>query len=41
VLEPGGDKQMLKSGGEIDKTQDAISLTELIAKIMYGSVNKP
>jgi phospholipid/cholesterol/gamma-HCH transport system substrate-binding protein len=41
VLEPGGDKQMIKSGGEIDKTQDAISLTELIAKMMYGSVNKP
>ena len=41
VLEPGGDKQMLKNGGEIDKTQDAISLTELIAKMMYGSVNKP
>jgi phospholipid/cholesterol/gamma-HCH transport system substrate-binding protein len=41
VLEPGGDKQMLKGGSEIDKTQDAISLTELIAKMMYGSVNKP
>jgi len=41
VLEPGGDKQMIKGGGEIDKTQDAISLTELIAKMMYGSVNKP
>ena len=40
VLEPGGDKQMLKDGGEIEKTQDAISLTELIGKIMYGSVNK-
>jgi phospholipid/cholesterol/gamma-HCH transport system substrate-binding protein len=41
VLEPGGDKQMIKGGGEIEKTQDAISLTELIAKMMYGSVNKP
>jgi len=41
VLEPGGDKQIIKSGGEIDKTQDAISLTEVIAKMMYGSVNKP
>jgi phospholipid/cholesterol/gamma-HCH transport system substrate-binding protein len=41
VLEPGGDKTMLKSGGEIEHTQDAVSLTELIAKIMYGSVNKP
>jgi phospholipid/cholesterol/gamma-HCH transport system substrate-binding protein len=41
VLEPGADKTMLKSGGEIEHTQDAVSLTELIAKIMYGSVNKP
>jgi phospholipid/cholesterol/gamma-HCH transport system substrate-binding protein len=41
VLEPGGDPKMLQSGGEIDKTQDAISLTDLIAKMMYGSVNKP
>ena len=41
VLEPGGDKQLLKGGGEIDKTQDAISLTELIAKMIYGSVSKP
>ena len=41
VLEPGGDNQMLRNGGEIEKTQDAISLTELIGKIMYGSVNKP
>lgn len=35
VLEPGGDKQMLKAGGEIEKTQDAISLTDLIAKVMF------
>jgi phospholipid/cholesterol/gamma-HCH transport system substrate-binding protein len=40
VLEPGGDKQLLKAGGEVDKTQDAISLTELIAKMIYGSVSK-
>lgn len=40
VLEPGGDKKMIKAGGEIEKTQDAISLTELISKVMYGSVNK-
>jgi phospholipid/cholesterol/gamma-HCH transport system substrate-binding protein len=40
VLDPGSDTKMLAKGGEIDKTQDAVSLTELIAKIMYGSVNK-
>jgi phospholipid/cholesterol/gamma-HCH transport system substrate-binding protein len=36
VLEPGSDKKMLSGGGEIDKTQDAIPLTELIAKFMFG-----
>lgn len=36
VLEPGGDKQMLKNGGEIHQTQDSIPLTELIAKFMFG-----
>lgn len=40
VLDPGADKKMIEPGGEIEHTQDAISLTELIAKIMYGSVNK-
>jgi len=40
VLEPGSDKKMIGNGGEIEKTQDSVSLTELIAKIMYGSVNK-
>jgi len=37
VLEPGGDKQMLKAGGEIDRTQGAVPLSELIAKFMFGS----
>jgi phospholipid/cholesterol/gamma-HCH transport system substrate-binding protein len=37
VLEPGGDKQMIRNGGEIDKTQGAIPLSELIAKFMFGS----
>ena len=36
VLEPGGDKTMLKSGSEIEHTQDSIPLTELIAKFMFG-----
>ena len=36
VLDPGGDKTMLKPGGEIDKTQDAISFTELLAKFMFS-----
>lgn len=36
VLDPGGDKTMIKSGGEIANTQDAISFTELLAKFMFS-----
>ena len=36
VLDPGGDKTMLKPGGEIHNTQDAISFTELLAKFMFS-----
>ena len=36
VLDPGGDKTMLKPGGEINNTQDAISFTELLAKFMFS-----
>ena len=36
VLDPGGDKTMLKPGGEITQTQDAISFTELLAKFMFS-----
>jgi phospholipid/cholesterol/gamma-HCH transport system substrate-binding protein len=37
ILEPGGDKQLLRDGGEIEKTQGAIPLSELIAKYVFGS----
>jgi len=36
VLDPGGDKTMIKPGGEITQTQDAISFTELLAKFMFS-----
>ena len=36
VLDPGGDKTMLKPGGEIHNTQDAISFTELLARFMFS-----
>lgn len=36
VLEPGGDRKMIAAGGEIDKTQGAVPLSELIAKFMFG-----
>jgi phospholipid/cholesterol/gamma-HCH transport system substrate-binding protein len=37
VLEPGGGDKMIQAGGEIDKTQGAVPLSELIAKFMFGS----
>ena len=37
VLEPGGDKTMIPPGGEIEHTQGAVPLSELIAKFMFGS----
>jgi len=40
VLEPGADKKWLQPGGEITNTQDAISLTELIAKFMFGGTGQ-
>ena len=36
VLDPGGDKTMVKAGGEIHNTQDAISFTELLARFMFS-----
>ena len=36
VLDPGGDKTMVKPGGEVANTQDAISFTELLAKFMFS-----
>ena len=40
VLEPGADKKTIAAGGEIANTQDAIPLTELIAKFMFGTGQK-
>jgi len=39
VLEPGGDTKMLPPGGEIQMTQGAIPLSELIAKFMFGGTS--
>lgn len=36
ALEPGADTKTLPPGGEVANTQDSISLTELIAKFMFG-----
>jgi phospholipid/cholesterol/gamma-HCH transport system substrate-binding protein len=36
VLEPGADKQQIPRGGEIQNTQGAVPLSELIAKFMFG-----
>jgi phospholipid/cholesterol/gamma-HCH transport system substrate-binding protein len=40
VLDPGGDKQLLKPGGEIQNTQGAVPLSELIAKFMFGGTGQ-
>jgi len=40
VLEPGADKKMIASGGEISNTQDSIPLTELIAKFVFGGTKQ-
>ncbi len=40
VLEPGADKKVLTAGSEIANTQDAVSLTELIAKFMFGGTGQ-
>ena len=37
VLEPGGATKMIPAGGEIERTQGAVPLSELIAKFMFGS----
>ena len=39
VLEPGGDTKTLPPGGEIQMTQGAIPLSELIAKFMFGGTS--
>ena len=39
VLEPGGNTKMLPPGGEIEMTQGAIPLSELIAKFMFGGTS--
>ena len=39
VLEPGGDTKTLPPGGEIEMTQGAIPLSELIAKFMFGGTS--
>ncbi|UYN93176.1 MAG: outer membrane lipid asymmetry maintenance protein MlaD [Enhydrobacter sp.] len=40
VLEPGADKNALRSGDEIQNTQGAIPLSELIAKFMFGGTGQ-
>ena len=37
ILEPGSETKMIQPGGEIEKTQGAVPLSELIAKFMFGS----
>jgi phospholipid/cholesterol/gamma-HCH transport system substrate-binding protein len=36
ALEPGGSDEIIEAGGEILYTQDAINLTDLIGRFMFG-----
>ena len=36
VLEPGGDEEMLPPGGEIEYTQDAINLVDLLGRFIFS-----
>lgn len=36
VLEPGGDEAMLPPGGEIEYTQDAINLVDLLGRFIFS-----
>ncbi len=39
ALEPGGDIDMIEAGGEIEYTQGAINLEDLIGQVIYSSTN--
>ncbi|HUG59392.1 MAG TPA: outer membrane lipid asymmetry maintenance protein MlaD, partial [Candidimonas sp.] len=39
-LTPGGDDKMLKNDSEIQYTQSAVVLEELISKFLYSSADK-
>src|SRR3546814_2859680 len=39
-ITPGGDDKMLKQNSEIQYTQSAVVLEELISKFLYSSANK-
>ena len=39
-LEPGGDEQMLASGGTISMTQSAVVLENLIGQFLYGKAGE-
>ncbi|HXV25150.1 MAG TPA: outer membrane lipid asymmetry maintenance protein MlaD [Alphaproteobacteria bacterium] len=40
VLEPGGAEEMLPPGGEIEFTQDAINLVDLLGRFIFSSPGK-
>ena len=35
-LEPGGDEKMLKDGGEVQFTQSAVNIEDLVGKYIFG-----
>jgi phospholipid/cholesterol/gamma-HCH transport system substrate-binding protein len=39
VLEPGGSEEMLTSGGEIEYTQDAVNLVDLLGRFIFSGAS--
>ena len=40
-LDPGGDSEMLKDGGQLKQTQSAVVLEDLIGKFLYSKAEEP
>lgn len=40
-LTPGGEEDILQSGGMIEHTQSSVSLEQMIGQLIYSSSNKP
>src|SRR5262249_47740577 len=39
MLEPGGSEEMLKPGGEIEYTQDAVNLVDLLGRFIFSGAS--
>lgn len=39
-LEPGGDAEFLRDGGEIDQTQSALMLEQMVGQLLFGTAEE-